>query len=88
VILVKFSPLSLRQLLKNYIQDAYQERLRDMARRSLDNLPALLILFWRSKERCQFQPDKIGIDKSALKLKNSLQYIQSSPDLSGELFVL
>jgi hypothetical protein len=40
------------------------------------------------KERCQFQPAKTGIDKSALKLKNSLQNIQSSPDLSGELFVL
>jgi len=28
-------------------------------------------------ERCQFHPDKIGIDKSALKLKNSLQNIQA-----------
>jgi len=28
-----------------------------------------------------------GIDKSVLKLKNSIQNIQSSPDLSGELFV-
>jgi len=28
------------------------------------------------------------IDKSALKLKNNFQNIQSSPDLSGELFVL
>jgi hypothetical protein len=37
-------------------------------------------------ERCQFQPGKTGIDKSVLKLKNSLQNIQSSPDLSGELF--
>jgi len=31
---------------------------------------------------------EVGIDKSAFKLKNNFQNIQSSPDLLGELFVL
>ena len=63
-------------VLKNYIQDAYQERLRDMARWRLDNLPALLILFGEARKGAN-SIRRGGIDKSVLKLKNGLQNIKA-----------
>lgn len=70
-LLLEFSLLSLCQLLKKFNQDAYQERLRDMARRSLDNLPRFALIVQAKRRKGANSNRRGGTDKSALKLTNN-----------------
>ena len=63
---------------------AYQERLRVMAQRRLDNL--FKLRFEKGANSISFNDFLNGADKSDSKLKDILHHIQSSSDLSGELF--
>ena len=65
---------------------AYQERQREMARWSLDNLHAG---FKKTAVRCQLHPAEGGTDKSDKSFYNTeIQHIESSSDLRKSFFIV